>query len=300
MVQLYPRDPSRPSLLRPQKRATRSQAKIENIVSDSDADHSDTPSLAPPTRSRRYGYSQAQPTPLPVDSGSERQSACEDDDESSNDDDDPDEDDEEPIVIAPPRRSLRRAAGRQISKETSSKLDIDEDMFADADDDSDDEDEPFSYRQLDEQEDDDDDLEAGNAANGDDQFLIEASNDYEDYISRIEGMSAYGFGDDMPPVSSSSELEELPSPTMRRQVHFHPNPEHTAHLTQTVAPALLPSALPNADDSIHAFPGIQSDISQVIAVQGSLPTPPLLAGHGTLQDDPYDCMLSDKPPSRTD
>ena len=297
-MQLHPRDPSRPALL--PGRRTRSQPienTIENTVSESE--HSENDLFLPPTRSRRYAkiYNSVTPaTTAQQDSASDQSSSGEEDsgNEEEDEDEDEDEDEEEEsdkeAEDAPSLRTRSGGKGRYgLRTRIENVVDGDDQMFAKVDD-SEDEGAEYSYNQLDVSESEDEADEDDTPFMHDENFMIEETNDYENYLNQVEGLSAYGFGDDMPP-SSGSNTEPFSSPVFRRQVHFSPDPSLPLHLDQTMAPALLPSALPLTDDGNQNIPVIQSDITQMgsgrTAGQGSI-----LSDRKVLaMDDPYDCML---------
>ena len=146
----------------------------------------------------------------------------------------------------------------------------------------------FSYAQFDEDAQVEEDEEYGNAFDIGDEEKAEAENDYDHYLNTIDGMSAYGFGDNdlgTIPSSGSEELENLASPSLRRHVRFVPDPTlPSPGATPTVAPALLPSALPDVDARVITTT-IQSDLQQLSALQQ------IKTANNSLDQDPYDCMF---------
>ena len=301
-MQLYQRDPTRPGLIQPRPKRSQRQPPVQNTIENtlSESDHSENDIFPPPTRSRRYAKiynTQRALANVQHDSDSDQSSSgdedSDDEEEGEDDDEDAEEESDKEAEDALSRRPRSGGKGRyKLRGRIENVVDGGDEMFADIDE-SDDDEAEYSYNQLDMSDDEDEVDDEDTPFVNDENFMIEGTNDYEDYLNRVEGLSAYGFGDDVQP-NSGSDLEPFSSPVFRRQVHFSPDPPLPLHLDQTVAPALLPSALPLTDDGNQLVSTIQFDITQVgIGRPGSQGS--LISGRKILtMEDPYDCMLKDK------
>lgn len=266
---------------------------MENINSESDSEHSTNPSYAFPGRRRDH---EARAITQPSDDSTDAHSV---DDIGVHPEDGEDNDDsDDPAVFAPSCSFRQDETGRPFPSSASEKGAFEREMFSDDEDDSDDGDNQphlFSYKQVDDVEDDDDEFDEGNVFLEDEQFL-EATNDWENFLNHVDGLSEYGFDDGDAGTlhtSSSPEVEAFPSPTTRRHVHFQAEmPGFSIDLTPTMAPALLPSALPDSNNPAHVFQGIQADISQTDFSSLNATTSADFQGkESDLQDDSYDCTF---------
>jgi len=218
----------------------------------------------------------------------------EDDDDhnaNANDDDDDDEDDKPPFVT-PPARLHRRAEGRPRKKRWTDGISLAgsiESMFGDYQHCYDDDDDPnlspeenrkrFEDKIFAESDDDNDDIyqavdDISDSDDADDedierleeqQLLALLSEDENDgpefYLNQIDGLSAYGFGDDsdasVQPFLSSQGSDSATETGTEKRVRFAGlDRDHSIFLrlsqSPTITRALLPSALP---DLFDALPG---------------------------------------------
>lgn len=228
------------------------------------------------------------------------------DGEDASDEDSSSEDDEEPAVMAPSREPLVREVGPLDNASLAGSVDsmfgdhnayyttnddpdlspdenlkrFEDQIFTNSDDDDDE-----AYRGVDEISDSDDD----DVDRYEEQQLIAALSDddipdEEFYLNQIDGLSAYGFGDEsdgtvpFPPSSRGSDTGPVPEAVHERHVRFDMDSAHTFQLqlssSPTISRALLPSALP---DNGNVFGGPASA--------------PIEAHHDTTSEDSYDCML---------
>ena len=242
-------------------------------------------------------------------------SAGDADGDDTSDEDSQSEDDEEPAVIAPSRKTIVSEAGRKRPRhayDTASLAGSVDSMFGDYNDhynnqiedpdlspdenvkrfenqvfaNSDDDDDE-AYRAVDEISDSEDE----NVEKYEEQQLLAALSeddipDEDFYLNQIDGLSAYGFGDEsdataqFPPSSRGSDGGVAAELAPERHVRFDMESSHTFHLqlssSPTIARALLPSALPK-----------QSKVFGGPASAGPE------AYDDSTSEDSYDCMLLD-------
>ena len=227
------------------------------------------------------------------------------DGEDASDEDSQSEDDEEPEVMAPSRTTFVGEAGQFDNVSIAGSVDsmfgdydyqnpledpdlspdenlkrFEEQVFANSDDDDDE-----VYRAVDEISDSDDD----DVDQYEEQQLLAALTDddipnEEFYLNQIDGLSAYGFGDEsdgtvqFPPSSRGSDAGAVTEPVPERHVRFDMESAHTFHLqlssSPTISRALLPSALPEHGN-----------------VYGGPASVPIEALDDSASEDSYDCML---------
>ncbi len=226
------------------------------------------------------------------------------DGEDASDEDSQSEDDEEPAVTAPPRTTFVSEAGHFDHASLAGSVDSmfgDQNEYCNATEDPDvspdenlkrfedqiftnsDDDDDEAYRGVDEISDSDDD----DVDRYEEQQLIAALTDddipdEEFYLNQIDGLSAYGFGDEsdgtvpFPPSSRGSDIGAVTEVAHERHVRFDMGSAHTFQLqlssSPTISRALLPSALP---DNGNVFGGPASA--------------PVEAHHDTTSEDSYDC-----------
>ena len=228
------------------------------------------------------------------------------DGEDASDEDSPSEDDEQPAVMAPSRKTLVREVGPFDNASLAGSVDsmfgdqsgyyntnddpdlspdenlkrFEDQIFTNSDDDDDE-----AYRGVDEISDSDDD----DVDRYEEQQLIAALvdediPDEEFYLNQIDGLSAYGFGDEsdgtvpFPPSSRGSDIAVATEAVHERHVRFDMESAHTFQMqlssSPTISRALLPSALPNHGN-----------------VFGGPASVPIGADHDSTSEDSYDCML---------
>lgn len=251
-------------------------------------EHADDTCQEPTTRKHRptksYAATVQQAKRRRVASTASDSSSADLDGEDASDEDSESEDDSEPAVIAPSRRTFVGEAGRltpgrnfdtaslagsvdsmfgdhdeyydqyedpNVSPEENLKR-FETGVFTNSDDDDDD-----AYRAVDEISDSDED-EAEIVQYEEQQLLAALTDgdvtDDEFDLNQIDGLSAYGFGDDsdgtvqFPPSSQVSEDGAVAEAITHRHVRFDMESTHAFHLqmssSPTISRALLPSALP--------------------------------------------------------
>lgn len=236
---------------------------------------------------RRYNaaskYAAAVQQARPRRSGSTASDTASGDLDGEDASDEESEDDEEPVVIAPSRKTPFVEAGRTFAEgtfDTASLAGSVGSMFGDYEDYYDHKEDPnlspdenvkrFEDRVLANSDDDDDDDEVYRAvddiSDSDDdveqyeeqQLLASMTDDEvpdeEFYLNQIDGLSAYGFGDEsdatvpFPPSSRGSDTGAVNDPIIERHVRFDMDSAQAFHLqlssSPTISRALLPSALP--------------------------------------------------------
>ena len=255
---------------------------------------------------RKFAATVQQPKPRRVSSTASDSSGGDLDGEDASDEDSQSEEDEEPAVIAPSRQTFVSGPGQfdnislagsvdsmfgdfedYYNPEDDPKLSPDENLkrfenqvFANSDDDDDE-----AYRGVDAISDSEDD----DGDKYEEQQLLAALTDdeipdEEFYLNQIDGLSAYGFGDEsdgtvrFPPSSRGSDAEATTEPIAQRHVRFDMESAHTFHMqlssSPTISRALLPSALPEHGN-----------------VFGGPASVPIEARDESTSEDSYDCML---------
>jgi hypothetical protein len=198
----------------------------------------------------------------------------EDDEASDEEDDDGDDESDQPAVFAPPRghknHSFRKAGRlseyrRIFHSEDPVVYEDPHDLFGGSVEDEDDDD---FYRAVDdisdEDEQNDETLHANGAAgsaianlipdqSGDPFPLSDPENEADFILDQVDGLSAYGFGDDLDTGDGSGEFSAPSedgdfSAVPERHVHFGSDVEHMNAYGKSTSPsltrALLPSAMP--------------------------------------------------------
>lgn len=220
-----------------------------------------------------------------IESGTENESSDDDvaddeDDEASDEDDDGDDESDQPAVFAPPRGHGKdgfRQAGRlaeyrrMFQSEDPVLYEDPHELFGGSIDDDDDDDDDY-YRAVDyisdedEQNDEQFHLEDADATATAGFLLQQPGSPYSlpgpeleaDFIlDQVDGLSAYGFGDDLDTSDGSREFsapsEDGDLPTVaERHVHFGSDVERVNAYGHSTSPsltrALLPSAMPFEDE----------------------------------------------------
>ena len=227
-------------------------------------------------------------------------------------DEESESEDDEPAVVAPSRRRGRAKMGRRGLTRSSDEIALPEstdsffsdanDYYAEDDDprlspeenrkrfedkvfaDSDDEDDVYkAVEDISESE--EEDIEQFEEQHIAAFFSEDESNHPDSYLNQIDGLSAYGFGDDSDdsiqfPSSHNSDAgtELLTAKRVHFQVEVPPPPFLSFADSPTIARALLPSALPDTGGA---------------ATGPLLPLQPDVT-HGTMLEDLDDCMLAEK------
>jgi hypothetical protein len=250
-----------------------------------------------------------------MESGSENDSSddgvADDEDDETSDDDDDDEDgddeSEQPAVFAPPRGHndhIIRKAGqlaeyrRMLHSEDPVLYEDPHDLFGGIVEDDDDDD---FYRAVDDISDEDEQNDELFQTRGTDAALLldqsasslslpDPEHETDFILDRVDGLSAYGFGDDLDTGDGSGEFS-APSddgdltPVAERHVHFGSDVEQMNVYGKCSSPsltrALLPSAMPFEEEN-HTY---------------ALNTNYQTSKHGVLAaaEDAYDSMYLELP-----
>ena len=238
-----------------------------------------------PSPPKLVGKRKRAETPVSVDSSSTFGGFDSADDASDEDSEEGDaEDDSLPVVSAPSRSVPMNGAGRKSRPIPDNVSDAGSDaMFGDLatyyDDDEDpnfspeenrkrfeekifadsDEDDNDAYQAVDDISDSDDDIDEDRIQQ---QELLAMLPEEElsdtDFLNQIDGLSAYGFGDESDGsvyhFPSSQNGDSATEAVAERHVHFAADAEPTIFMrmsdSPTITRALLPSALPDSGDAI--------------------------------------------------
>lgn len=211
--------------------------------------------------------------------------------DEDNEEEDDDDDDDHPAAKAPSRSPNLNRAGRKMKKVAADDVSVagsSESMFGDFDDYYEDDEDPdfspeenrkrFEEKIFAESEDDDNDVyqAVDDISDSDDDvdehriqqqellaMLPEDVLSDTDFLNQIDGLSAYGFGDEsdcsvyrLPSSQSSDSGTEAAT---ERHVHFAADTDPTIFMRMSESPtitrALLPSALPDTGFLNHSADG---------------------------------------------
>ncbi|KIW53119.1 hypothetical protein PV05_08715 [Exophiala xenobiotica] len=207
--------------------------------------------------------------------------------DEESEEEDADEEDDLPAVSAPSRSRILNGTGRKFpyfDRDDVSVAPSVDSMFGDYENYYDEDDDPTlspeenrkrfenqifadsdeeidAYQAVDEISDSDDGLDEGRIAEQELLAMLseEANSDADLLLNQIDGLSAYGFGDD----SDANSIQRYPSSQseggidagVERHVHFAVDSDPSLFLRMSESPtitrALLPSALPEPSSSIH-------------------------------------------------
>ncbi len=214
-----------------------------------------------------------------TESGTENESsddevADDEDDEASDEDDDGDDESDQPAAFAPPRGHKRRTfrqAGRlaeyrhMFHSEDPVLYEDPHDLFGGSVEDDDDDDE--FYRAVDDISDEDEQneelfqLTGAEAAasllpeqSGSPLYFPDPEHEPDFILDQVDGLSAYGFGDDLDTGDGSGEFS-APSEdgditaVAERHVHFGSDVEHMNAYGKCTSPSLTRALLPSAMSS---------------------------------------------------